>query len=93
MREVAEVIGVRQSRASQIHSMVLLKLKASLGYTQRPHLPPEQAPVPATKTIKEVETVSNISDVSNPTNATEAAERPGPITQVAGASLLEASPV
>ena len=31
MREVAEVIGVRQSRASQIHSMVLLKLKASWG--------------------------------------------------------------
>ena len=37
--------------------------------------------------------MSNISDVSNPTNATEAAERPEPITQVAGASLLEASPV
>ncbi|MFZ1133457.1 MAG: FliA/WhiG family RNA polymerase sigma factor [Candidatus Korobacteraceae bacterium] len=46
MREVAEVIGVRQSRASQIHSMVLLKLKASLGYTQRPHLPPEQVRCP-----------------------------------------------
>ncbi|MGA9568387.1 MAG: FliA/WhiG family RNA polymerase sigma factor [Candidatus Korobacteraceae bacterium] len=42
MREVAEVIGVRQSRASQIHSLVLLKLKASLGSNQRPHLPPEE---------------------------------------------------
>jgi RNA polymerase sigma factor FliA len=30
MREVAEVIGVRQSRASQIHSMIMLKLRASL---------------------------------------------------------------
>jgi len=39
MREVAEVIGVGQSRASQIHSMILIKLKASLSHTQRPHLP------------------------------------------------------
>jgi len=31
MREVAEVIGVRQSRASQIHSMILLKLRAALN--------------------------------------------------------------
>jgi RNA polymerase sigma factor FliA len=34
MREVAEVIGVRQSRASQIHSMILLKLRASLSQLQ-----------------------------------------------------------
>lgn len=40
MREVAEVIGVRQSRASQIHSMVLLKLKASLGQVHQGHLHP-----------------------------------------------------
>jgi RNA polymerase sigma factor FliA len=38
MREVAEVIGVKQSRASQIHSMVLFKLRASLGQIQ-PSLP------------------------------------------------------
>jgi len=31
MREVAEVIGVRQSRASQIHSMILIKLRAALS--------------------------------------------------------------
>jgi RNA polymerase sigma factor FliA len=36
MREVAEVIGVRQSRASQIHSMILLKLRASLSQLQTP---------------------------------------------------------
>src|SRR5271165_705642 len=36
MREVAEVIGVRQSRASQIHSMILLKLRASLAPLQTP---------------------------------------------------------
>jgi RNA polymerase sigma factor for flagellar operon FliA len=36
MREVAEVIGVRQSRASQIHSMILLKLRAALHPTPRP---------------------------------------------------------
>ena len=40
MREVAEVIGVRQSRASQIHSMVLLKLRAAL----RQHRTPLPAP-------------------------------------------------
>ena len=39
MREVAEVIGVRQSRASQIHSMVLLKLRAALRQRQAP-IPP-----------------------------------------------------
>ena len=36
MREVAEVIGVRQSRASQIHSMILLKLRASLAQLRTP---------------------------------------------------------
>lgn len=36
MREVAEVIGVRQSRASQIHSMILVKLRASLAQLQTP---------------------------------------------------------
>src|SRR5271165_3011927 len=40
MREVAEVIGVRQSRASQIHSMVLLKLRAALRQQQTPPPPP-----------------------------------------------------
>ena len=40
MREVAQVIGVRQSRASQIHSMVLLKLRASLALSQTPHSVP-----------------------------------------------------
>ncbi|HME57818.1 MAG TPA: FliA/WhiG family RNA polymerase sigma factor [Terracidiphilus sp.] len=40
MREVAEVIGVKQSRASQIHSMALLKLRAAM--TRR-----EPAPVVA----------------------------------------------
>jgi len=39
MKEVAEVIGVRQSRASQIHSMILLKLRAALSRTPQPHLP------------------------------------------------------
>ena len=39
MREVAEVIGVRQSRASQIHSMILLKLKAAMGHIRQPHPP------------------------------------------------------
>ena len=34
MRETAEVIGVKQSRASQIHSMILLKLRAALAQTQ-----------------------------------------------------------
>jgi RNA polymerase sigma factor FliA len=38
MREVAEVIGVRQSRVSQIHSMILLKLRASLAQLQSPAL-------------------------------------------------------
>jgi RNA polymerase sigma factor for flagellar operon FliA len=38
MREVAEVIGVRQSRASQIHSLVLLKLRASMSRRQSPAL-------------------------------------------------------
>jgi RNA polymerase sigma factor for flagellar operon FliA len=42
MREVAEVIGVRQSRASQIHSMVLLKLRAALRQQQTP--PPTARP-------------------------------------------------
>jgi RNA polymerase sigma factor for flagellar operon FliA len=44
MREVAEVIGVRQSRASQIHSMVLLKLRAALQYQSPP--PPPSQPMP-----------------------------------------------
>ncbi|HME58309.1 MAG TPA: FliA/WhiG family RNA polymerase sigma factor [Terracidiphilus sp.] len=39
MREVAEVIGVKQSRASQIHSMILLKLKAALSHVRQPHVP------------------------------------------------------
>jgi RNA polymerase sigma factor FliA len=34
MREVAEVIGVKQSRASQIHSMILIKLRAALSRIQ-----------------------------------------------------------
>lgn len=38
MREVAEIIGVRQSRASQIHSMVLLKLRAALRQHTTPPL-------------------------------------------------------
>jgi len=38
MREVAEVIGVKQSRASQIHSMALLKLRAAM--TRREPAPP-----------------------------------------------------
>ena len=34
MREVAEVIGVRQARASQIHSMILLKLRGALSHAE-----------------------------------------------------------
>jgi RNA polymerase sigma factor FliA len=44
MREVAEVIGVKQSRASQIHSMILFKLRASLGQIQGPSASPSEAP-------------------------------------------------
>jgi RNA polymerase sigma factor FliA len=47
MREVAEVIGVKQSRASQIHSMVLIKLRAAMGRTQGPPLGPD--PMPRTR--------------------------------------------
>ena len=38
MHEVAEVIGVKQSRASQIHSMILCKLRAALNRIPQPHL-------------------------------------------------------
>jgi hypothetical protein len=47
MREVAEVIGVKQSRASQIHSMVLLKLRAAMVQGQVP--PPSQREAPRTQ--------------------------------------------
>jgi two-component system copper resistance phosphate regulon response regulator CusR len=47
MREVAEVIGVKQSRASQIHSMVLLKLRATMVQGKVP--PPLQREAPRTQ--------------------------------------------
>ena len=50
------MIGVRcGNRAPQIHSMVLLKLKESLGIPKRLRTFLPAGPVPATKTIKEVE--------------------------------------
>ncbi|MGA9568388.1 MAG: FliM/FliN family flagellar motor switch protein [Candidatus Korobacteraceae bacterium] len=42
---------------------------------------------------KEVERVLNISEISNPMNAAEPTEQTESITEVAGASLLEADPV
>jgi len=54
MREVAEVIGVKQSRASQIHSMILLKLKAAMGRVRQPYLPCQRATAAATETVNTV---------------------------------------